>query len=83
MRRTLAGLAAGAVLIIAVGSTGPGYVATCHAPTEDSRVSCHLDPSARYSYDRGAWRLVADGYRHANGNRPPTGRQVMTFDPDR
>ena len=76
VRRSLASLTAGAALIVAVGCNGPHYVSRCHTPTEDSRVACKLDPTARYDYDAGWWHPTS---------RPtaPTGREVMAFDPDR
>lgn len=75
-------IAAGLLLLAVATCDGPDYDQVCHAPTEDSAITCRLDPSARYTYDRGAWRQVADDYRHPNGNRPPTGQQIMDFDPD-
>lgn len=83
MRRTLAGLIAGAALVVVVGSTGSDYVTTCPTASEDSfPITCQLDPSGRYDYDHGAWRLVDDSTRYANGNRPPTGAEIMAMGPD-
>ena len=68
-------------LALVAGCQSAGYDQVCHVSTEDSVLppSCHLDPSGRYEYERGAWRQVADSYRHPNGNRPPTGAQLMAY----
>ena len=68
-------------LALTACKTDQQYASVCHTPTEDSRVTCQLNPTARYEYDQGAWRQVEDSYRHANGNQPPTGAEVMAFDP--
>jgi hypothetical protein len=74
-------LAAGLLLLAVATCDGADYDQTCPAPTEDSRVTCELDPAARYEYDRGAWRQVDNDYRHPNGQQPPTGAEVMAIDP--
>lgn len=75
MRRTLVGLALVASLATC---SGPDYAQVCHTPAEDTPPTCQLDPSARYDYDRGAWRQVDQDMRYPNGNRPPTGAEVMS-----
>jgi hypothetical protein len=35
------------------------YDQTCATPTEDSVITCQLDPTARYEYDHGMWHTTS------------------------
>jgi len=72
-------LLATALLALAVAGChqAPTYNQVCHTPTEDSAITCHLDPTARYDYIGGVgWVHVPDTMRYANVNQPPTGQQL-------
>jgi hypothetical protein len=69
---------AGALLALSLTACiAPGYDRWCPASWEDSSTAhCNFDPNARYDYDHGAWRQVADDFRYVNGNRPPLGSEI-------
>jgi len=78
-------LAAGLLVAALAGCQhGPSYVQVCPTRSEDSPVSCQLDPSARYDYVGSVpgWVQVPDSMVYGNGHRPPTGAEVMAMGPD-
>ena len=42
------------------------------------RDDCEFDPNGRYTYAGGyGWVRVADDFVYENGNRPPTGQELI------